>query len=108
MTMGADGSVMHSHHCSKACTVTIKLLKTSPINAILRAMYNVQDRGSKNWGKNTITLVNTKSGDAETIQGAAFVKLPENAWAKEGNILEWQFHGAINSGLLGPCDLEMI
>lgn len=106
MTVGADGSVMHSLHCGKACTVTVRLLKTSPINAVLRAMYNAQDKGAKEWGKNTITILNVASGDAETVSGCAFARLPENAWGKDGNVLEWQFHGAIQSGLLGPGDVE--
>lgn len=102
MTIGADGSVMHSHHVGKACTVTIRLLKTSPINAQLRELYNYQDAGSVNWGKNVITVRNNVTGDDEVVAGAAFAGLPENSWATEGNTLEWTFNGAIQSGKLGP------
>lgn len=102
MTIGADGSVMHSHHVGKACIVTIRLLKTSPVNAQLREMYNFQDSGSVNWGKNVITIRNVVTGDEEVIAGAAFAGPPENSWATEGNTLEWTFNGAIQSGKLGP------
>lgn len=102
MTIGADGSVMHSHHVGKACTVTIRLLKTSPVNAQLREMLNYQDNGSVNWGKNVITIKNIVSGDDEVITGAAFAGPPENVWATEGNILEWTLNGAKNTGKTGP------
>lgn len=102
MTIGADGHVMHSHHVARACTVTIRLLKTSPVNAQLRELYNYQDVGSVNWGKNVITIRNIMTGDEEVISGAAFAGLPENSWATEGNTLEWVLNGAIQSGKTGP------
>lgn len=105
MTIGADGHVMHSHHMSKACTVTIRLLKTSPVNAQLREMLNYQDSGSVNWGKNVITIRNIITGDEEVIAGCAFAGLPENSWATEGNTLEWVLNGAIQSGKTGPLAL---
>ena len=39
---GADGSLMHSLHASNTGTITVRLLKTSPVNATLDAMYNFQ------------------------------------------------------------------
>lgn len=102
MTIGADGSVMHSHHVGRTCTVTIRLLKTSTANAQLRELYNFQDVGSLAWGKNVITIRNIISGDEEVISGAAFTGLPENSWATEGNVLEWTFNGSIQTGKTGP------
>ncbi len=32
MTVGADGEVMHSLHAGKSGTITVTLLKTSPVN----------------------------------------------------------------------------
>ena len=87
---------------ARACTVTIRLLKTSPVNAQLRELYNFQDVGSVAWGKNVITIRNIVTGDEEVISGAAFAGLPENSWATEGNTLEWTFNGAIQSGKTGP------
>ena len=40
MTVGADGSVMHSLKGDRSGTVTVRLLKTSTINAALQALYN--------------------------------------------------------------------
>ena len=42
MTVGADGSVMHSLLGDKSGTVSVKLLKTSSVNAALQIMYNLQ------------------------------------------------------------------
>ena len=105
MTIGADGHVMHSHHVARPCTVTIRLLKTSPVNAQLRELYNYQDVGSVNWGKNVITIRNIMTGDDEVVSGAAFTGLPENTWGSEGNTLEWTFNGALQNGETGPLAL---
>ena len=40
-------------------------------------------------------------GDTITVTGCAFKTLPENSWAKDGNIIEWAFDGAVQSGVLG-------
>ena len=42
MTVGADGSVMHSLKGDRSGTVTVRLLKTSTINAALQALYDVE------------------------------------------------------------------
>jgi hypothetical protein len=42
MTIGADGEVMHSLHAGKSGTITVTLLKTSPVNKKLSLMYNAE------------------------------------------------------------------
>ena len=42
MTIGADGSAMHSLHAGKSGTVSVRLLKTSPVNKQLMTLYNYQ------------------------------------------------------------------
>jgi len=42
LIMGADGSGMHSLHAAANGIVTVTLLKTSPVNQLLMAMYNLQ------------------------------------------------------------------
>jgi hypothetical protein len=46
MTVGADGEVMHSLHGGKSGTITVTLLKTSPVNKKLSLMYNAQSQSS--------------------------------------------------------------
>ncbi|WP_285199455.1 phage protein, partial [Klebsiella pneumoniae] len=63
MMIGADGEGMHSLHADKSGTITVRLLKTSPTNAKLMAMYDDQTLDSGLHGQNVITVRNAKSGD---------------------------------------------
>lgn len=91
MTIGADGEGMHSLHADNSGQVTIRLLKTSPTNAKLMNLYNLQKVDTRKWGKNTITMNNSASGDNATATKSAFKKVPDLANAKDGSIVEWIF-----------------
>jgi hypothetical protein len=101
MTTGAGGDGMHSLIASTASGVSVNLLKTSPINAKLQAMYNLQSQSSMYWGKNTITYRNAISGDLHIMQECAFKKAPEMAYAKEGGIVTWDFDAIKTASVLG-------
>jgi hypothetical protein len=102
-TIGADGSVMNSMHSARAGTVTIRLLKTAPNNRKLQQMFHYQHQSSAYWGRTTITIDDIARGDAYTLLGCAFVRSPNNAYAKVGNILEYEFHvSLIDNNLGGP------
>lgn len=91
MTTGADGSIQHSLIAADTAKATIRLLKTSPVNAILGAMYDLQSSSSALWGQNVITLSNSGLGDVTVGQSCAFKKKPTLTYAKEGGIQEWEF-----------------
>ena len=91
MTIGADGHGMHSLHADKSGQVTIRLLKTSPTNAKLSNLFDIQQSNSRKWGKNTITLNNVGAGDNNTASECAFKKRPDYKAAKDGDIIEWVF-----------------
>lgn len=91
MTIGADGEGMHSLHADNSGQVTVRLLKTSPTNAKLMNLYNLQKADTRKWGKNTITMNNSSSGDNATATKCAFKKVPDLANAKDGSMLEWVF-----------------
>lgn len=91
MVTGADGEGMHSLRAAKSGTVTVRLLKTSPTNAKLMNLYNVQSTSSKKWGKNSFTLNNEASGDNVTATKLAFQKAPDYNAAAEGATVEWVF-----------------
>lgn len=74
MTVGADGEGMHSLHCDKSGQVTVRLLKASPTNAKLMNLYNIQQSSTAKWGKNTITMNHSGSGDNYTATKCAFKK----------------------------------
>jgi hypothetical protein len=90
---GSDGTIMHSLHASQTGTVTVRLLKTSPVNGKLQQAYNFQKVSASTWGVNTLAFANSTLGDAITLTQAAFVKSPDNSYAKDGNIMEWVFRG---------------
>lgn len=100
-TIGADGSVMNSLHASRAGTATFRLMKTSPQNAALMALYNLQRNQSSLWGRNTITIRDVARGDQYTLAGCAYVRFPTNSYAKTGNVLEWEFHVSVMDPNLG-------
>lgn len=91
MTVGADGEVMHSLHAGKSGTITVTLLKTSPVNKKLSLAYNAQSLSSTLWGNNVIIVRNHASGDITTARTVAFQKQPDHANAKVGNTVSWVF-----------------
>lgn len=101
MTIGADGSGMHSLVANESSTVTIRLLKTSPVNALLQLMYNIQTRSSLLHGRNTITVRDISRGDSITLTNAAFKKRPSATYAKEGGTMEWTFDAVKTTQILG-------
>ena len=91
MTMGADGSGQHSLHADKSGKVSVRLLKTSPTNKLLMAMYNAQTADAKSHGQNTISITDTLRGDSITASNVAFGKAPDITYAKEAGMADWEF-----------------
>lgn len=99
MTEGGDGEIMHNLRASKAGTITVTVLKTSPTNAKLMNMYNFQTSSSRFHGQNVITVTNPVSGDFHTGTQQAFQKKPGLPYAEEGGNVVWTFQGKIYSKL---------
>ena len=100
MAVGADGTVMHSLHADKSGVVTVNVLKTSPVNALLSAMMAFQRTSGSAHGQNLITIINTATGDTITCQQVAFARVPDLKYAKDGGMNSWMFHaGIIDPGL---------
>jgi len=101
MTIGADGSGMHSLVASDAKKVTVRLLKTSPVNNQLQLMYNIQTASSALHGANVITTTDPVRGDLIILQACAFSKQPTVTYAKEGGMMEWTFDVIKGDVILG-------
>ncbi len=101
MTIGADGEVMHSLHAGKSGTITVTLLKTSPVNKKLSLAYNAQSQSSATWGNNVIIVRNSASGDISTARSVAFQKQPDHANANDGGTVSWVFDCGKIDQLLG-------
>jgi hypothetical protein len=101
MTIGADGTPMHSLNPSSASTVTINLLKTSPVNAFLMAMYNAQSASSALWGDNVITVSILQTGEIINLTKCAFKKTPNLEYALAAKSVSWTFDCGRTSPILG-------
>ena len=101
MTIGADGEVMHSLHAGKGGTITVTLLKTSPTNAKLSALYAAQSLSSATWGNNIIVMRNSASNDVCSARSVAFQKVPDWQNAKDGGTVAWVFDAGKVDQLLG-------
>lgn len=101
MTIGADGSGMHSLSADRSGSATMRFLKTSPTNALLMLMYNLQISSGASHGQNTITLSDTNRGDNVTCEQVAFRKAPDLTFATEAGIVEWEFDVVTMTRVLG-------
>lgn len=100
MTMGSDGQGFHNLHADKSGRIMVRLLKTSPVNGQLSAMFSLQRASSAAWGQNTISLTNNTMGDAVTCQNVAFGRVPTLTYAEDGAFNEWRFDAiSIDMGL---------
>lgn len=107
MTGGADGSYMHSLSGDESGTVTVRLLKTSSVNAQLQALCDYQRTSSARWGRNTITIRDVARGDTVTCSGVAFVKPAPIAYTEQAGIVEWSFHSGKIKRQLGSGTPEI-
>lgn len=101
MSIGADGSPMQSLNPSTASKLTVKLLKTSPVNSMLSSMYNTQKASSALWGQNVLTAMNKVLGDQVVMTQSAFTKFPKLTYDVEGAMNEWVFDCGVTDSSLG-------
>lgn len=92
---GADGEIAQSLHAGNTGMITIRLLKTSPVNRLLMLAYNTQRISSQLWGKNAINVSDVVRGDLVNGSEMAFVKAPDLTWAEDANTVEWVFRGKV-------------
>lgn len=90
MQIGADGTGQHSLKADKSGSIVVNLLKTSPVNAQLSAMYAFQTASASAHGQNTIVL-RDKRGDVVTSTQVAFTKAPDLTYAVEAGFNQWMF-----------------
>jgi hypothetical protein len=91
LDIGADGQPMHTLRTNASGTVTVRLQKTSPMNAVLMDMYNYQTLSSLNWGQNVIVISDPALGDIITCNSVAFKRAPNITYAQDANANEWAF-----------------
>jgi hypothetical protein len=108
MTGGAAGDVMHSLAASNRGEFIIRLLKTSPLNAVLGQAYFQQSAATPLWGINVITVTNTTLQDSISGVQCAFRKFTDLAYRVEGGMNAWEFDVGILTPTLGGGTLSNI
>ena len=108
MTIGADGAAMHSLIADCSGTITVTLLRTSPVNRLLQNLYNTQSKSSASWGRNTVTIRDIARGDTVTCQEVAFSKAPDKVFAQEGGTYQWTFHAGKIESQIGSGTPEIL
>jgi hypothetical protein len=101
LTIGADGSGMHSLRANNSGTCTVSLLKNSGVNALLSVMYNLQKTSSALWGQNILTLRSSTSLDVIILTNASFIRHADVGYATVGAVNQWRFNGVKLAILLG-------
>ena len=101
MQTGPGGDGQHSLIAAESSLVTLTLLKTSPVNGLLMAMYNFQTSSSAVWGRNVIVVSDFARGDIVTLAKVAFKKVPDISYAKEAGTSVWTFDAIKTSRFLG-------
>lgn len=91
MTIGADGEGMHSLFADRSAKITVRLLKTSPTNALLSQMVAFQRSSGSLHGQNMLVINDTSRNDSIACRQTAFAKIPDLTYAKEGGTVEWEF-----------------
>jgi len=101
MQIGADGSGQHSLHADKSGKISVHLLKTSPVNKLLSAMYNFQTASGAAYGQNTIVINDASRGDVVTCMQVGFAKAPDLTYAKDAGMNTWEFNAIRIERVLG-------
>lgn len=101
MTIGADGKGQHSLIADNSGKLTVRLLKTSPINALLMAAYDLQTSSSALHGQNIVTITDSARGDLHVFQAVAFRKKPKIDYQKTAGMNEWEFDAISVNSVLG-------
>lgn len=91
MQIGADGNGQHSLYADKSGRINVRVLKTSPVNQLLSALYAFQTAAGSTHGQNTIAINDSQRGDVITCTQVAFAKAPDLTFAKDAGMVEWEF-----------------
>lgn len=92
MMVGADGAGVHSLYAATDGTIIARFLKNSPTNQLLSAMFAFQKASSASWGGNTLVVADKQRGDVWTCTQVAFKKRPDVTYAKDADVIEWEFN----------------
>lgn len=88
---GADGQAMTTLYTGKLGKITIRVQKTSPLNAFLSALYNADASDATQYGQNTIACRDSSLLDVIAGAQCGIEKHASQTYGKEGPMNEWVF-----------------
>jgi|GEM_PF-889380 len=94
---GVDGEGTRSESRNNYYEVTLTLMRTSKGNALLSAIHNGDIAIPGGSGIAPILIRDRQGTSLFAAAEAWIIKVPDNAYAKEANVLQWRFgvHGAV-------------
>ena len=101
MLIGADGKGQHGLSANRSGTITVRLLKTSPVNQQLMAMAEFQSASASTHGQNTLVVTDVSRNDVVTAKQVAFARRPSLQFAKDPGLNEWRFNAVAIFPVLG-------
>lgn len=107
MTMGANGDGMHNLNAARSGTLTLRVLKTGSINAILSRIFSVSTLSSAAYGRGLITTRNVGTGDTFVCEKCGIRKFPDNVNAVAGGTNEWVFNSIRITPTLGDGNPQL-
>ena len=98
---GADGFVQNNKAAGSPATVTVNLLKTSPVNKMLNKMYLTQRASGVKNDLNLITITYIDTGETHTLEGVAFKRRSSAKFSKDGGMNAWTFDASRYAQIFG-------
>lgn len=86
-TVGADGEGVQSKSNDRSAQITITVLPTSPVNAILSGL--LEDGVTK--VPVPLSVIDPNTNSSHVTEGARIKKVPDKAYGKEASPIAWVF-----------------
>jgi hypothetical protein len=98
---GTDGEVTRSKSNDRRATVTLRLMQTSPSNALLSALFNLDANSPGGAGVGPFLLANGLTGTKLAGEKCWIAKPPPSKWDRTPTEREWKVRVASLGGLEG-------
>ena len=92
--VGTDGEVTRSKTNDNRATVTIRLMQSSPINALLSALHNSDKNSPGGVGVGPFELFDASGGTTLVAEKCWIAKEPDSSWDRTATEREWMIRCA--------------
>lgn len=92
--VGTDGDVTRSKTNDKRATITLKLMSSSPANALLSALNNIDRRAGNGAGVGPLLIKDNQGTSLHTAEKSWIAKPPDVVYDKTATPREWKIRAA--------------